>query len=48
VVLCVRTIEARASGGLAARRTEVELVRRHFGVAGKPARYLIIIIPPQP
>jgi hypothetical protein len=47
-VLCVRTIEARATGGLAVRRTEVELVRRHFGVAGKPTRYLIIIIPPQP
>ena len=48
VVLCVRTIEARAAGGLAARRTEVEFVRRHFGVAGKPSRYLIIIMPPQP
>jgi hypothetical protein len=31
-----------------ARRTEVELVRRYLGVAGKPERYLIITIPPQP
>jgi hypothetical protein len=46
-IWCVKTIEARAAGRLAARRTDVELVRRHFGVAGKPVRYLIIAIPPQ-
>ncbi len=45
---CVKAIEARAAGTLAARRTEVELVRRHFGVAGKPVRYLVIAVPPRP
>src|SRR6266851_4242906 len=45
---CVEAMEARAARGLAGRRTEVELVRRHFGVAGKPARYLIITVPPRP
>jgi len=27
---------------------EVELVRSYFGVAGQPARYLIVTVPPQP
>lgn len=42
---CIGKIEARA--GSAGRRAEVELSRSYFGVAGPPARYLIIIVAPR-
>jgi hypothetical protein len=48
VAWCVQAIEARAAGKPTAHRSEVEIVRRHLGVTGKPERYLIITIPPQP
>jgi 4-amino-4-deoxy-L-arabinose transferase-like glycosyltransferase len=47
-VWCVQAIEARVARGPDARRTEVEVVRRHLGVMGKPERYLVITVPPQP
>jgi 4-amino-4-deoxy-L-arabinose transferase-like glycosyltransferase len=42
---CVKTIEARA--GAAGSRSEVELARSYFSVAGPTARYLIVIVPPR-
>jgi len=45
---CVKAIEARAASEAGARRSEVELARRHLGVTDKPERYLIITIPPRP
>jgi 4-amino-4-deoxy-L-arabinose transferase-like glycosyltransferase len=42
---CVRMIEAHA--GTAGRRVEIELSRSYLGVAGPPARYLIIVVPPR-
>lgn len=45
---CVPVIEARAAGRPDARRTEVEVIRYYLGVAGKPERYVIIAVPPQP
>ena len=48
-VWCVQAIEARVARRPDARRTEVGVVvRRHLGVMGKPERYVIITIPPQP
>lgn len=44
---CIARIEARAWRGPAGLRREVELVRRHFGVAGTPARYVILTVPPE-
>ena len=41
---CVPGVEARA--GSAGRRTEVALTRSYLGIAGEPARYLIVIVPP--
>jgi 4-amino-4-deoxy-L-arabinose transferase-like glycosyltransferase len=46
-VWCVQAIAARVARRPDARRTEVEVVRRHFGVMGKPERYVVITIPPQ-
>ena len=46
-VWCVQAIEARVARRPDARRTEVALVRHHFGIEGKPERYLIVTIPPQ-
>jgi len=43
---CIGKIEAHA--GATGQRREVELVRHYLGFAGPPARYLIIIVPPQP
>ena len=43
---CAGKIEALAGTG--GRRTEIEITRSYFGVAGSPARYLIIIVPPRP
>jgi hypothetical protein len=47
-VWCVQAIEARAARRPDARRTEVGVVRRHLGMMGKPERYVVITIPPQP
>ena len=30
-----------------AQREDVTLVRRHFGLTGKPVRYQLLIIPPR-
>jgi hypothetical protein len=38
---------AERVAGPGSRRVEVELARRFLGVAGRPARYLIVVIPPQ-
>jgi 4-amino-4-deoxy-L-arabinose transferase-like glycosyltransferase len=32
---------------LEGRRTEVEIARSHFGVAGRPERYVIVTVPPR-
>jgi len=41
---CIKTIEARA--GAAGYRFEVGFARSYFGVTGRPATYLVIIVPP--
>ena len=38
--------EQRVAKGPPGKRAEVELVRTHFGIAGKPERYVIITMPP--
>jgi 4-amino-4-deoxy-L-arabinose transferase-like glycosyltransferase len=45
---CMKAADALASRVSDGRRTEVEIVRSYLGVAGKPERYSIITIPPQP
>ncbi len=44
---CVDNAEARARCFPAGQRAEVEVARSHFGMTGKPARYLLISIPPR-
>ncbi len=44
---CVQAAEQRAAKGPAGQRAEVELVRNHFGIAGKPERYVIVTVPPR-
>ena len=44
---CVQQAEQRAAKGPPGRRAEVELARSHFGIAGKPERYVIITMPPE-
>ncbi len=39
---------AAGAQGVSGRRTEVEVARSHFGTQGRPARYQITIVPPQP
>ena len=34
--------------GLTGTSVEAEVTRNHFGVAGRPGRYVILIVPPQP
>ena len=41
-------MEAIAADGPAGRRVEVDIDRSYLGVAGKPAHYLIITVPPRP
>ncbi len=41
---CVHAAEQRAPNG---RRIETEIVRNYWGMAGKPQRYTIIIVPPR-
>jgi 4-amino-4-deoxy-L-arabinose transferase-like glycosyltransferase len=43
---CVQMAEQRAAKGPKGQRADVELVRDHFGIAGKPERYVIITMPP--
>jgi 4-amino-4-deoxy-L-arabinose transferase-like glycosyltransferase len=38
---------ARARQYLPARQVEVEMVRRYLGMAGRPERYVILIVPPK-
>jgi 4-amino-4-deoxy-L-arabinose transferase-like glycosyltransferase len=42
---CVQAAIARAP---TARRVEREIQRNYFGIAGKPQRYTILIVPPRP
>ena len=44
---CVQAAEQRATKGPAGQRAEVELTRSHFGIAGKPERYVIVTVPPR-
>jgi hypothetical protein len=45
--LCMKGLEARvAAAGPRAQRTTVDLVRTHFGIAGKSQRFMIAVIPP--
>ena len=44
--LCIDRAVARARCSLPGMQVEVEVLRRHLGVGGKRARYLIITIPP--
>jgi hypothetical protein len=43
---CVSALNARAQAQ-SARRSEVEISRRWFGIAGAPVRYLIVTVPPR-
>ncbi len=44
--LCMKALEARAAAaGGRGRRTTVDLRRTHFGIAGKPARFEILLVP---
>jgi hypothetical protein len=45
-VLCRDAANSVATRFPLGKRAEVEIARRSFGVAGEPARYLIITIPP--
>jgi hypothetical protein len=42
---CVERIVKTAGPG--GRRTDVELERSYFGISGAPARYVIVVVPPQ-
>jgi hypothetical protein len=44
--LCVDRAVARARCSLPGVQVEIEVFRRHLGVGGKRARYLIITVPP--
>ena len=44
---CIDSANAIADRFPAAKRTEIEVARRYLGVEGKPARYLVITIPPK-
>jgi hypothetical protein len=43
---CVSTARAQAPSGSAVMTTEIW--RHYWGVAGKPQRYSIVIVPPRP
>jgi 4-amino-4-deoxy-L-arabinose transferase-like glycosyltransferase len=47
LALCMNALEARAAQSPRAVRSDVELARRFFGIAGKAVRYVIVIVPPQ-
>jgi hypothetical protein len=44
---CMRAVNERAAKNPAAKRVEVEISRRYFGVGDRPERYLIVTIPPR-
>jgi 4-amino-4-deoxy-L-arabinose transferase-like glycosyltransferase len=45
--ICMNALEARAAAaGARAKRTTVDLSRPHFGIAGKPERFAIVVVPP--
>jgi len=44
---CAKAALARARCSPPGKQTEVEVSRRYLGVEGRPARYLIIAIPPR-
>ncbi len=44
---CVAAIRSREATSGATRRSEVELARTYRGATGRPARYLISIVPPR-
>jgi 4-amino-4-deoxy-L-arabinose transferase-like glycosyltransferase len=48
VSVCMGAIEKRVAADPDAKRVEVEISRSYFGIAGVPARYLIVVVPPQP
>ena len=45
---CVKALDERAAKSPAGKRVEVELSRSYFGVADRPARYVIVTVPPAP
>jgi hypothetical protein len=44
---CANMLRPRETRSAGVRHTEVEIMRRYFGVAGPPERYLIVIVPPK-
>jgi hypothetical protein len=47
ITLCVDAVNKRAAASPDAKRSEVEISRSFFGIAGAPERYLIVTIPPR-
>ncbi len=45
---CLTALDGRAARGPVGKRVEVEIVRTHWGLAGRPSRYVIVTLPPQP
>jgi hypothetical protein len=46
VAECMHAVNERAAKLPAAKRVEVEISRSYFGLADRPERYLIVVIPP--
>ncbi len=46
--VCISHATRRAAGQPATRRSEAVLTRRFLGRAGEPARFVFIVVPPQP
>jgi hypothetical protein len=46
--VCLKALEARAARGPLGKRVEVDIDREHWGIAGRPSRYVIVALPPQP
>jgi 4-amino-4-deoxy-L-arabinose transferase-like glycosyltransferase len=47
VAECTHAVNERAAKHPAVKRVEVEISRSYFGLAGKPERYLIVVMPPR-
>jgi 4-amino-4-deoxy-L-arabinose transferase-like glycosyltransferase len=45
--LCLKALDKYVAGAPAARRSEVEVSRRFFGVDSEPERFVIAIVPPR-
>jgi hypothetical protein len=45
---CVRALDARAARSPLGKRVDVEIVRNHWGIAGRSSRYVVVALPPQP